>query len=526
MQSLEDQLQALRQLAEREQILVAEEVVESKSAKDPGQRPEFERLICRIKKGEITALLVWHVNRLSRNMVDGGIIAHLLHSGSLKFIQTPERIYRPEDSALLLAIENGMATSFLQDLSRNVKRGLQGKVSRGWLPGRAPFGYLNDVVSKEIVPDPERFELLRRGWELIATNGYTVAQVQRELVGAGLTGRNGRPVTTSLFYAIFRKQFYTGRFSFQGELHDGLHQPMVSRELFDRVQVALGKAPAVKEHAARHPYAGLFKCSKCGCQITAETKVKTYKTTGVTRSYTYYRCTGYKGCAKASVTEFQLDNVVDRIFSALRVSDSYVEWARKQIMEGERDHVQRLAGDTAALDTQASRIRDRQRRLRDMRLDGEIEASEFVTERARLSEELKTIEGQIERNRQLAERITVGIERKLNLLESVQGHGTLSASAKRALIRSISGECFLTLEKAVFCISEVIYKIATFEPAQLSFRSGESGDLALSVSSWQGLLEDIRTLEESQILMGSGSTVCISVNIASGAWDSSADLPI
>ena len=83
----------------------------------------------------------------------------MLQQGIIKVISTIDRDYRPDDNALLLSIEGGMANQYIRDLSRNVKRGMQSKREKGQFPHKAGMGYINK--DKEIVPDTEdgRFKL-------------------------------------------------------------------------------------------------------------------------------------------------------------------------------------------------------------------------------------------------------------------------------------------------------------------------------------------------------------------------------
>ena len=64
-------------------------------------------------------------------------------------------------------LDLGMAKKYVDDLSDNVKRGNKTKLEKGWLPGRAPLGYLNHPTERIIVPDPERFPLVRKMWDLL-----------------------------------------------------------------------------------------------------------------------------------------------------------------------------------------------------------------------------------------------------------------------------------------------------------------------------------------------------------------------
>jgi site-specific DNA recombinase len=170
--SLESQVEELQKLAEREGLEVVDVLVEAKSAKEPG-RPIFNLMLEKIKKGEANAILTWKIDRLSRNPVDAGTLQWLLQQGTIKEIRTPERIYRPEDNALLWAVESGMANQFIRDLSMNTKRGLKKKCEKGYKPGLAPLGYLNNKYSPkgehDYFPDPERFPIIQRIFKTLAT---------------------------------------------------------------------------------------------------------------------------------------------------------------------------------------------------------------------------------------------------------------------------------------------------------------------------------------------------------------------
>jgi DNA invertase Pin-like site-specific DNA recombinase len=71
------------------------------------------------------------LNRLARNPVDGGNISYALQMSIIKQIVTSERVYRPDDNVLMMAVELGMANQFINDLSKDTKRGLKAKAERG-----------------------------------------------------------------------------------------------------------------------------------------------------------------------------------------------------------------------------------------------------------------------------------------------------------------------------------------------------------------------------------------------------------
>ena len=173
VQSIDDQINRLKRIADDLNIEVVKIYTEAKSAKKPNNRPIFDEMVERIEKGDASGILCWQINRLSRNPIDSGKLSWLLQRGVLKSIQTIDRQYLPEDNVLLFSVESDVANQYILDLSKNTKRGLQSKLEKGWQNGIAPLGYLNDKENKTIIIDPERFNLVRKMWDLMLTGNYT-----------------------------------------------------------------------------------------------------------------------------------------------------------------------------------------------------------------------------------------------------------------------------------------------------------------------------------------------------------------
>ena len=147
VQSIEDQKKVMLDLAELKGFEVVHIFEESMSAKKPG-RPKFNEMIERIHNGEAQGIITWKLDRLARNPIDGGSINWLLQENVIKKIITNDREYNPGDNVLMMSVEFGMATQYIQDLSKNVRRGIRSKIEKGWLPNMAPIGYLNDKGRK------------------------------------------------------------------------------------------------------------------------------------------------------------------------------------------------------------------------------------------------------------------------------------------------------------------------------------------------------------------------------------------
>lgn len=177
VQSIESQVTKLKQLAQEQHLKIIKTFTEAKSAKKPGNRVVFEEMMDALENGEADGILCWQVNRLSRNPVDSGRVSWLLQQNVIKSIQTYDREYLPGDNVIIFSVEAASSNQYILDLSKNVKRGLETKLNKGWLPNLAPAGYLNDKVENIITKDAERFSLISKMWELMLTGAYTPPQI-------------------------------------------------------------------------------------------------------------------------------------------------------------------------------------------------------------------------------------------------------------------------------------------------------------------------------------------------------------
>lgn len=346
IQSIDDQVNRLKQLADSLGLDIKKVYTEAKSAKKPNNRPVFDEVVQRIENGEADGILCWQINRLSRNPIDSGKINWLLQQGILKSIQTIDRQYLPEDNVLLLSVESGMANQFVIDLSKNTKRGMQAKLKKGWFPHFAPIGYKNDKYgeqgNKKIFKDEERFDLVRRMWDKMLTSNYSLADI-RELANEewGLRTRKfkikgGNKLSLSVVHRIFHNSFYYGMIDYGGEVNQGSHEPMVTREEFERVQQILGVKGKTRPKNKKLPFMGVIRCGECGCSITAEEKIKYIKSTGETKSYIYHRCTKKKdniACKQKPIKHEALKEQIESYLDSLTIPPEFLNWALEVLRE-------------------------------------------------------------------------------------------------------------------------------------------------------------------------------------------------
>lgn len=338
VQSIDDQIDRLRKLANDLNLNVKKIYTEAKSAKKPNNRPVFDEMIQKIENGEADGILCWQINRLSRNPIDSGKISWLLQQGVLKSIQTIDRQYLPQDNVLLFSVESGVANQYILDLSKNTKRGLMSKLEKGWQNGIAPLGYLNDRENKIIKTDPERFNVIRKMWDLMLTGNYTPPKIMDIANNRwGFRTRRfkkigGCPLSRSGIYKIFTNLFYAGIIVHKpsGVQYKGEHEPMITLEEYDRVQMLLGKKGKPRPKTHEFAFTGSIRCGVCNCLYTAETKRKLLKS-GEIHEHTYYHCTRrttkVKCNQRKNIRAEDLEIMIEKEIEKYTILPEFLHWA-------------------------------------------------------------------------------------------------------------------------------------------------------------------------------------------------------
>lgn len=273
---------------------------EEASAKKPG-RPIFNEMVAKIEAGEIRYIAVWHLSRLSRNSIDGGRIIYLLDTGQLLAIFTPTRVYRntPDDKAFL-AIELAFAKKNNDDLGVQVKESYVITRLHGEYPGPAFLGYINIIVRpgvRNIAPRPVEGPKLYDVFVYAATGMYTLDEVWQYARQLGIKAprSENKLIAKSTLEGALKRRDYTGVFRRGGtEWTQGSYDPLITVELYDKVQLAMGwvrKSKGANSTSGRsYTYKGPLMCGGCGFNVTAYTKPKVLAS-GLEAEYVFYTCT-------------------------------------------------------------------------------------------------------------------------------------------------------------------------------------------------------------------------------------------
>ncbi len=335
-------------------------------------------MIRRIEKGDADGIVSWHPDRLARNSIDGGKVIYLIDMGKIIDLRFPT--YRFDNSAqgkFMLNIIFGQSKYYVDNLSENTKRGIREKLRRGEYPGFAPVGYVNDGKGKILI-DEAAAPLVKKLYVLCAEGKHTLDELKKLATAFGLVSKRcKRPLVVSNVHRILTNAFYYGVFFYKGELFQGAHEPIITKELFDKVQDVLKFRSKPTLYKNRYfAFRGLLRCGECGCVVTAERQ----------KGHAYYHCTRRKGeCSqKGFVREEKLALMISEAIEKVRLDDKVFNTMirelerEKELAKAEKIHNERVN------ETRLQEIDEKLSRLLDLFVEGAISADEYKAKKASL----------------------------------------------------------------------------------------------------------------------------------------------
>jgi DNA invertase Pin-like site-specific DNA recombinase len=426
MASIEDQIAEAKKLAERYNLNVIDTISESKSAKEPG-RVGFSTMLKRIQKGEAQGILTWKLNRLARNPIDGGQISWMLQQNIIKHIQTFEREYNPADNVLLMQVEFGMANQYVKDLSIDVKRGMRQKAERGWNPCvNLPIGYVHNhnyqLGAIEIIPDKNRFNKVKKLWDLVLTGKYSIVEIMRKGEAIGLRNNRNKCYSKNAYHNTFSNEFYSGVYYWRDQngepvRYNGKHKRMISPVDYQKAQIILHGKPNsnTRERSYDYPYRGMIFCGECGCTVTPDRKLQAICTNCKLKfsikkavkcprckmliskmdkpsiiDILYYRCSKSKGfCSQKAITRKGIEDTIMEKLKDISISEKTYNKAINDLSQSttKLDDNKKIISD---LKKKESELEERISNLVNLRADVEITQEVFSLAMQKNEKELQS----------------------------------------------------------------------------------------------------------------------------------------
>jgi site-specific DNA recombinase len=364
--SIPAQKKLLNEYAKANSFEVVKVFEDDETAKSAG-RTGFGEMIEFIKENKnANNILVEKTDRLYRNFKDYVTIDEL--DVTVFLIKENEQIGNGANShqKFMHGIKVLMAKNYVDNLSEEVKKGQREKAANGFFPGTPPVGYKLEKYegkSRAVVDEKNKYLPIKM-FEYYATGLYSlialVEKVKEEGLMTGMYPHHSKMkvMTKASAHRILRNPFYIGDFIWNKKRYKGAHEPLISRQLWNKVQSMLSRyenksnAYKYKDNPAMFPFKRLLTCGECGRSITAEKKVKKSG-----KEYTYYKCTKFNTkCQQKTVSEKELDRQMLESLNGLKIPQE----TQESISEGLKQAFT-LKRDTE--DATRQKLEDRKKQL-------------------------------------------------------------------------------------------------------------------------------------------------------------------
>lgn len=308
--SLDAQEKLLKDYAEKSGFIVKKVFRVSESASGKQIRKTFNEMLQYAIKKRIPAVLCEKIDRLTRNLKDAASISDWLSEDDSRAVHFVKESFVVNKNTrahenLVWDMKVAIARFYTNNLSEEVRKGQKEKLAQGEFPARAKIGYLTtgEKGHKCHVIDPEMGPLMRQAFELYSTGNYSINALVDNLKKVGLRGRSGAKVGRSRLHNLLSDHFYYGKIEWKGELHLGKHEPLITKNLFEKVQSILNRKlenPQYKKHLP--VFKAKIKCEECGGTVTWERQ----------KGHWYGHCNRYRKCSQK--TYLRQEKVEDQLF--------------------------------------------------------------------------------------------------------------------------------------------------------------------------------------------------------------------
>lgn len=370
--SLQAQKDAIMAFASRNNINVIKWFEEKETAAKKG-RPIFNAMVSELKRGKARGVVIHKIDRFARNYTDWGKISDLADSGIEILTATESYDFNTYGGRMAADFQQVVAANYIRNLRDEIKKGQNGQLKNGLYPWGAPIGYLNAGGGKPKVLDPERGPLVRVAFELYSTGQISYRPLLAELEKRGLRNKSAKPLSLCGLETLLKNPFYCGIIHIKrtGQTFNGIHEPLISVALFQRVQDVRTGRSSKKVTRHNHTYRRLFRCGECGGPMVPELQ----------KGHVYYRCK-LTGCLTKTIREEALEAEVIQFLKHVKLDRHDVDRAGRQIKKWIKETRETIADSAAEL--RLANIRDRMDSLTDALIDRLIDKETFNAKKEKL----------------------------------------------------------------------------------------------------------------------------------------------
>lgn len=390
--------------------MIGKEFVDRGASAKSADRPELQKMLEYVKENaeRIDYVIVHKVDRLARNRGDDIDIMRVLRECGVQLVSASESIDDTPAGMLLHGIMSSIAEFYSQNLAAEVKKGMTQKVKNGGTVSRAPLGYLNvrrvDEKGREertVVLDEERAPLIKLAFEEYATGNWTVADLAEHLAACGLTTRAtpkipSAPIGLKSLYKIMVNPYYKGIVTYQGIEQEGSHEPIVSPEVWEKVQAVLA-SHLNGERTRQHPHflKSSVYCATCGSRLMISNE---RKKSGIV--YPYFVCAGrhskrVKDCKMRAVLVDVIERKIEEIYDAYQIPPELKAPLESYLIGIIEKDKQKAETEITSIERQKYQLEHRRKKLLEAHYSDAIPLELLKSEQKQIAKELAAIEREI-----------------------------------------------------------------------------------------------------------------------------------
>ena len=276
--SLPAQLDLLRKYAEKNGFKVCKEFSIAESATSQSGRKTFQAMLTYTNQKKIHTIICEKIDRLTRTPKDAGVIDDWVRSTETRTVHFAKEgfILSKQTKAhenLVWNMKVAIAKFYTDNLSEEVRKGQAAKIAAGHLPTKPPLGYrtVGEQGKKVHVIDDNTAPLVKKMFEMYATGNFSVVELTKRINLTGLRNRNGNKLSKTRVHDFLSDPFYYGDMRWNDKIYKGAHEPLITLELFNKVQEKLGRGTA-SPYYRTHPmlYKAKVTCATCGFLVSWE----------------------------------------------------------------------------------------------------------------------------------------------------------------------------------------------------------------------------------------------------------------
>ena len=288
------------------------------------ERPALQELFKDIIQKKVDVVLTYKIDRFTRSLKDFYSVIEFFEKYNVSYVSVTEKFDTSSASGRLL--RNIMLTfaQFEREMtSERIKHKFEQMAIKGmWCSGRPPFGY--KLENKKVVIDKKKASIVRLLFDQFVETGSIKAVINFVKKKMLMDGRNKNLYTISSLYWTLRNPIYIGKIRWNQNIYDGLHEPIISKELFEEAQSLMTKKVKKRRLYKEFLLSGLIQCSGCNSSMTNSFTNK------VKRRYYYYKCykvvrEGSLACKIKEVNAEKLELFLIQNLSRIAQDKNYVE---------------------------------------------------------------------------------------------------------------------------------------------------------------------------------------------------------